>query len=359
MNRGEYRTVFVAFGDDPDVHELSGNAVKLLLFLKLALPPTGIGVVYPSMFAEKMRCAAAELEQLLQELERPKRDSDRGWIARERNVVWIFNALKHEPNLIATNAKKHAPFVRRLVAELDHKLHIVAAFKSSYKEWFPDAPDTLWEGYRNPIDRVSGDTVSDRVSKGYRNNSSNLTKQDQSSGDLSKEREPLPPAAVDFGRKFYGSASPDRIRDVKRQLRATLNGGASFRKGVRVLACSPERLEAKCREVIAAGVKDPDKAIVVLLKKLGDVSDDSPTERAQADAKLDDARATGDGAHRLQLALAWLDTQPALATEITQLVDAGLPPGSMPAIVAIYRNAAISKAWRDAGEPSVQPAGGS
>lgn len=163
----------------------------------------------------------------------------------------------------------------------------------------------------------------------------------------------LPPAAVEFGRTFYRTAPRDRQRDVKRQLRATLNGGARL-KGERVLAGSPARLEAKCREVMAEGVKNPDRAIVVLLTKLGDVSDDSPTDRAAAATELDTKLAEGEGAHRLALALAWLEHNADVAAEIDRLVDAGLTPGTMPAIRAIYRNAAITKAWRDAGEPVLE-----
>lgn len=165
-------------------------------------------------------------------------------------------------------------------------------------------------------------------------------------------RDSLPPTALEFGRTFYGAAPLDRQRDVRRQLLALLNGGVALRKGVRVTAGSIERLEAACRDVIRDGVKDPDKAIVVLITKLGDVSKESPTEKAAAADKREE-RNDGD---RLAHATAWLETQPELAKEIDDLVAKGLPAGSMPSIVSIMRNAAIVKAWTDAGEPTPQHA---
>lgn len=374
-DRGEYRTIFCSFGDDPDVHALSGDAVKLLVFLKLELPPTGIGIAYTSMYAEKMQLNAAGLELVFEELERPKPASDFGWIARQRNVVWIVNALKFDVNLMPANKKKHVPYVHRLIAELDPKLDVVRTFKSHYREWFPNAPKSNWKPTLDRVSntlsnrvshRVSDDRVSDRVSI-PRSITGALQDQDQKqhSGDLGRERATapnprpptleLPPAAKEFGRQFYADASPERVRDVRRQLRATLNGGARFGKA-RVLAHSAERLEAKCREVMAEGVKDSDKAIVVLLRKLGDVGndEDSPTERAQEVGAQERAADTAIGENRLALALAWLDENPERATEVDALPEIR---DASKISRGILRNAAVLKAWTDAGEPHVQPAG--
>lgn len=167
----------------------------------------------------------------------------------------------------------------------------------------------------------------------------------------------LPPAAAEFGRVFYGAASPSRKREVTQQLLATLNGGATFRRGVKVAAGSVARLEAKCREVIAEGVKDPDKAIVVLLKKLADVGNaqDSPTERAQRAAAAEEDHDNRVGAERLSLALAWLEANPDRAAAIDADVEAQLGPDALPPIRAVFRNSVIARAWQQAGEPIVQP----
>lgn len=150
-DRGEYRSLFVAFADDADVHALSGDAFKLLIMLKLTLPVTGIGVVYLSKLCDQVGCDRARLEGLMGELEAAKPGSDYGWIRRERNVVWIVNALRFEPNLAPANAKKHRPYIQRLAAQLDARMTIVAAFRAHYPEWF----DTVSDGKSNRTDRVS------------------------------------------------------------------------------------------------------------------------------------------------------------------------------------------------------------
>jgi hypothetical protein len=139
---------------------------------------------------------------------------------------------------------------------------------------------------------------------------------------------------------------------VKRQIRATINGGVQLRRGVRVFAGSIERLEAKCREVIADPPRDHDRAIVVLLTKLADVGNaiDSPTEQAAAAEKREELQYSV----RQARALAWLELNPDVAREIDQLVATELPPGTIPPVRAIYRNAAIVKAWTDAGEPVLE-----
>lgn len=169
----------------------------------------------------------------------------------------------------------------------------------------------------------------------------------------------LPPAAAEFGRVFYGSAPPSRKRDVKQQLLATLNGGATFGRGVKVAAGSVQRLEAKCRQVIDEGVKDPDKAIVVLLRKLADVGNaqDSPTEKAAAAAAASEDQDHRVGAERLALAVDWLEAHPDRAQEIDAQVDRELGPDALPPIRAVYRNSVVARAWQLAGEPIVQPTG--
>lgn len=105
----------------------------------------------------------------------------------------------------------------------------------------------------------------------------------------------LPLAAIEFGSRFYGKSPAPRRREVADQLIASLTPQGCVFNGATVRAGSPERLEKKCLAVMREGVRDPDKAIVVLLKKLGDVSDDPPTERAASDAKQEaaqEARAT-------------------------------------------------------------------
>lgn len=169
-NRGEYRAIYTAFRDDPDVHRLSDRAHRVLLTLKLTLPAIGIGVVYPLQLSEQCNCTVKQLDAALAELETPKPGEAYGWIAREKNIVWIVNGLRYEPTLSADNVKKHRPFVHRLLAQLGERPAIVARFKAYYAEWFGKpigrdsdrasvgnrmADDTLSEGYAKGIDSLS------------------------------------------------------------------------------------------------------------------------------------------------------------------------------------------------------------
>lgn len=106
---------------------------------------------------------------------------------------------------------------------------------------------------------------------------------------------PAPPSPLSdrrvrrFCTVFYGDAEPERKRDITDQLLATLTTGARYRKGEYVRAGSLDRLGAKCWEILNDPPRDKDTAIVVLLKKLADVSRESPTEAAAANASASSA----------------------------------------------------------------------
>lgn len=368
-DRGEYRGIFVSFADDPDAHALSGDAVKLLLMLKLTLPPTGIGIVYLSKLCDQVNCERARLDQVFAELEAPKPGRDRGWIVRERNVVWIVNALAFETNLNPANQKKHVPFVRKLIAQLDSRLEIVSAFKKTYPQWFQGDPITSAK---------PSNTVSDSLSKPKHLHTTPLHS-NPNSGDLEQERArsdglshaaapltdalaQLPKPALDFLRTFYprNTANAERRTDVAQQLCATLNGGAEYR-GQRVQAFTVDRLATKCRDVMREGVRDPDKAIAVLLLKLGDTSDQSAP--GVTVAKIDAAQSLADERETnadLERASAWLSDHPDVDASIDEQLERDgferdLDETDVRRITRnIARNSLILAAWRNAGasEPS-------
>ena len=388
-DRGEYRTFYCAMADDPDIHAMSPGAFKLLAMLRLSLPAIGIGVVYPSKLVDQMGVDRQELDRCFAELEAPKPGLDRGWIMRERNIVWIVRALEFDPSLTPTNMDKHVPFVRRLIAQLPPASAIVAAFKDYYQQWFIG----LHIPNPNPIgkatDRVSQEegggsnrnplhTHPDRVSKPIA-----VPKQEPKSGDLDQERgqapsdappEPRAPAgaaplasalaqlpgdAIKFLARFYprGRATRDRRTDVAEQVVATLALGTPLRDGEIVRAYTPERLAAKCREVMREGVRDPDLAIVVLLSKLADTSDGSAPGVAEARAvQRTEQEAAGD----LECALGWIADHPEIdgtvQAELRRMgFDPVAPDRDLVPIIAtnrrILRQALALDAWRAAGEP--------
>lgn len=119
----------------------------------------------------------------------------------------------------------------------------------------------------------------------------------------------LPPAALDFLAHFYprGKVAPQRRRDAYDQVLKTLTVGARFGRGrnARVaFALTPQRLAAKCTEVMQESIRDPDKAIVVLLTKLADTT--SVLEAQARDAKAQRTADESEGRNRLLEAEAWL-----------------------------------------------------
>jgi hypothetical protein len=88
--------------------------------------------------------------------------------------------------------------------------------------------------------------------------------------------------------RFYRGATPARIAEVEGQLADALSArGARVRKGEYVKARSRAHLDRCIEETIAQGVKDPDKAIVVVLRKLGD-----PEKDRNGDYPIEAERAT-------------------------------------------------------------------
>lgn len=168
-DRGEYRSFYVSFWDDPDVHALSDRAYRVLSTLKGTLPPSGIGVVYAAQLAERCRATPKQIEAALVELEMPKPGQRLGWIVRERNIIWIVNALRYEPNLYVTN-EKHRTFVAKQLLPLGDRLPIVNQFRRYYADWgliAASESEDNQEGNEGASDTPANnpDTVSDRVSK--------------------------------------------------------------------------------------------------------------------------------------------------------------------------------------------------
>ena len=166
-DRGDYRSIYCSFWDDPDVHALGHLEYRVLTTLKGTLPASGMGVVYLSQLAERCAAPVGDVEAALSALAAPLPGKSHGWIVRERNVAWIVNALRYEPTLSHANGKHRTYLSERLLAPLGKGRPIVDAFKRYYAEWFPDAVpgplDTPTDGNRNPIDRVSDHSPSQSI----------------------------------------------------------------------------------------------------------------------------------------------------------------------------------------------------
>lgn len=136
-DRGEYRSTHIVVVDGPDFQALSPPAKLTWWTLRMTCGPLGIAV-QPGLVAglvERTGHSTAEVTAALAELEA------RGWIERERNVVWIIRALEFEPQLDVKDSK-HRLSVRRRVAALPN-LSIVKRFRVRYAPWFADEVEGL------------------------------------------------------------------------------------------------------------------------------------------------------------------------------------------------------------------------
>lgn len=127
---------------------------------------------------------------------------------------------------------------------------------------------------------------------------------------------------LEFCLRFYSDATRKRQTDVAEQLRDVLTSrGAKLSKTEIVRNQSPDRRDAKCREVLEEGVRDPDKAIVIVLRKLGDTSDDSPTDRTATEERRREREDDRAGRAAYAPALAWARGNPEIEAAINRQLN--------------------------------------
>ena len=138
-DRGAYRAIKVVLLDGPDFQDMPAEARWLFVALKMTLGPSGIEVYYPDALlaemAAKTGLPGAVVSSALDLLE------ERGWIARERNLVWITGQLEHDPHMNLADAK-HRKAIWRHVSGLP-RLSILGRFVAAYREWFEAGTATL------------------------------------------------------------------------------------------------------------------------------------------------------------------------------------------------------------------------
>lgn len=124
--RGTYRGIFSALVDDPDFQALSPQARHVFLTLRvcLQLGPAGIFRYYPAILAEQTGLDPEVIDKALAELAAGR------WVIREGPILWIRNALRHDPAMRLSDAK-HRKTVDRWLSGLP-KLHIVLTFCDYY-----------------------------------------------------------------------------------------------------------------------------------------------------------------------------------------------------------------------------------
>jgi len=153
--------------------------------------------------------------------------------------------------------------------------------------------------------------------------------------------EPARSAATALLRRCYGGpfVLTSRREDVLRQLVASLSvAGAKF-AGQAVRAGTPERLAAKIHATMAESLRNPDRAIVVLLAKLADTSDGSAPGAVAAEAERTEA---AEVEHELGDAEQWVqahdDAQAAVVAQLERIGFARGEAPKSPSALTVYRS---------------------
>lgn len=287
MSRGDYRPYYVAMADDADVQALSHIAFRVLWVLKQTLPASGIGVVYDAMVqARAGGISADEVRAAYAELEAPKGDDARGWIVRERNVVWLVNGLRHTPSLFP-NDPKHRTFIRHLVAQVGESRPIVATFKAHYPDWFAADATTPAEGLprgKEGAGKGHRSTIRDETATARPVTATALRGSEAASLDALPE--PAKTAALRWKGRFYREATPERDAEIDTQICGLLTErGVVVERGRRARCYDASHLADLLNAMKVADVKKPDAAIRILLVR----AEETHLERRSADLKRDDA----------------------------------------------------------------------
>jgi hypothetical protein len=398
IDRGPYRSCYIAMADDADIHAMSGDAFKLLWMLKLTLPTAGIGVVYDSMLADRVGVPRERLNQLFAELEAPKPESDRGWIVRDRNVVWLVHALECEPGM-----KEHSPNHRKNVLgsvnQLPPRSPVVAAFKQYYAKWFPDVAEGDGEAFGKGSERVTDpEAVAVAVQKQFKDDAVDLEHPPAAGASTppaavtpgatataspsAEPKEPqLPPNARRLLRDKYdirGRIDPARLskrqQQILRDLLATLGPrGALFipaagaaREYVR--AVDAEHLDHACTKILAMTLKKADAAFPLVLLELRKTWQEVTAARDKAAIGESSSRSATPGGRSAPTSVRallfapskdpcaddaqnWLDNlgEPdaaRISTELERLVSAKCPPNRAPSVRAHLRTEILVQIWK-------------
>jgi hypothetical protein len=153
----------------------------------------------------------------------------------------------------------------------------------------------------------------------------------------------LPRELRTFLATHHGAEPQDAKTRIREQARAVLNGGIEWKHGV--VRATAERIREKIRECEAGGVKGNGWAL--LLTKLADVSDDSPTERAASTERHTSWRDERDHASAAQV---YRVTHPDEAQAIEERVLAEFTPKERagPFFEAVCKERVVEELYRAA-----------
>lgn len=147
--RGEYAAIHEAIVDDPDFKKLSPAAKCCWYTLRLMLGASGIALLRASriILADSTGLAASDLHPALNEL------VDGKWLIVQGDVLWLRNALRHNPTLTLTN-DNHRKAIMKHLAGLP-RLEVVNAFATYYGFAAPFVGLAVaWDSERYPTNGI-------------------------------------------------------------------------------------------------------------------------------------------------------------------------------------------------------------
>lgn len=162
--RGEHRAIYTVLLQSPEFLELTPEGQLVWFHLKLMLGPCGIDVI-PAVEAQLEEATNMPSEGVRKGMG----DAiDKGFVRRERNVLWMVNGLKFEPSRTVTN-KNHRTSIQKHIGGLP-KLKIVNDFAEYYglEQPFPDVGDTQSHSASPTPSPSGGDTRSRITDNGER-----------------------------------------------------------------------------------------------------------------------------------------------------------------------------------------------
>lgn len=175
--RGVYRGIYSALADDPDYQELSAKERLVLLTARICKQagPAGIFRYYPALLAAQTGLSLKDIELALGGL------GHADWIRHEGPILWIRNALRHDPSMHLKN-KKHLHAITEWLKELP-RLQIVLDFCRYYEIAQPF--DSLSDSHTNGSRYIGRLKTEDRRLKTEKSNTMSglTTPDDPSLGD--------------------------------------------------------------------------------------------------------------------------------------------------------------------------------
>lgn len=129
-DRGSYRAIHSVTVDSPEFIDMGWQGQLVWFHLKLRLGPSGIGVL-PAIEAVLGEATGGDRGCHPDTIRQGITDGmNAGFLVRERNVLWLRNALKFEPSMSLKN-ENHRKRIQKHIAGLP-KLKIVNDFADYY-----------------------------------------------------------------------------------------------------------------------------------------------------------------------------------------------------------------------------------